>query len=43
MGEPAVLYCFAWLYFAFAGGGAGSLDNTLASRRGSTSKAYVTI
>lgn len=24
MGEPAVLYCFAWLYFAFAGGARGA-------------------
>jgi putative oxidoreductase len=33
LGEAAVLYCFIWLYFAFAGGGAWSLDNVLASRR----------
>ena len=25
-GEPAVLFCFIWLYFAAAGGGAWSLD-----------------
>jgi putative oxidoreductase len=33
MGEPAVLYCFIWLYFAFAGGGEWSLDRVLARRR----------
>jgi putative oxidoreductase len=32
-GESAVLFCFLWLYFAFAGGGAWSLDNVLASSR----------
>lgn len=32
-GELAVLYCFAFLYLAAAGGGAWSLDNLL--RRGS--------
>jgi putative oxidoreductase len=25
-GEPAVLYCFVFLYFVFAGGGAWSVD-----------------
>jgi putative oxidoreductase len=25
-GEPAVLFCFVWLYFAAAGGGPWSLD-----------------
>ncbi|MGA7160898.1 MAG: DoxX family protein [Bacteroidota bacterium] len=25
-GQPAVLYCFLWLYFSAAGGGAWSLD-----------------
>ena len=39
LGEAAVLYCFIWLYFAFAGGGAWSVDSMLASRRmASTSK-----
>jgi putative oxidoreductase len=28
-GEPAVLYCFIFLYFAAAGGGAWSLDRIL--------------
>ena len=35
-GEMAVLYCFVFLYFFFAGGGAWSLDN-LIWRRGSES------
>lgn len=29
MGEPAVLYCFIFLFFATAGGGAWSLDRVL--------------
>ncbi|MBO9883148.1 DoxX family protein [Xanthomonas sp. D-109] len=35
MGEPAVLFCFIFLYLAFAGAGAWALDNVLrpASRR----------
>ena len=33
MGESAVLYCFIWLYFAFAGGGPWSLDHMIATRR----------
>ncbi len=33
MGEPAVLYCFIWLYFAFAGAGTWSLDNVISARR----------
>ncbi len=33
LGESAVLYCFIWLYLAFAGAGAWSLDNLLAARR----------
>ena len=36
-GESAALFCFIWLYFAFAGGGAWSLDNMLALRRGRAS------
>jgi putative oxidoreductase len=29
MGEPAVLYCFIYLYLATAGGGAWSMDKLL--------------
>lgn len=32
-GELAVLYCFVFLYFFFAGGGSWSLDNLLFGRR----------
>jgi putative oxidoreductase len=32
-GESAVLYCFAFLYFAVAGGGPWSLDALLWQRR----------
>ncbi|HEX6834737.1 MAG TPA: DoxX family protein [Rudaea sp.] len=32
-GELAVLYCFVFLYFAVAGGGAWSVDNALRNRR----------
>ena len=32
-GELAVLYCFVFLYFVFAGGGRFSLDGLLQSRR----------
>ena len=32
-GEPALLYCFVFLYFAAAGGGAWSLDRMLARKR----------
>lgn len=32
-GELAVLYCFVFLYFAAAGGGAWSVDNGLRNRR----------
>lgn len=31
-GEPAILYCFVFLYLAAAGGGAWSLDGMRASR-----------
>ena len=31
-GEPAVLYCFVFLYLFFAGAGAWALDNRLGSR-----------
>ncbi|MBB4292171.1 putative oxidoreductase [Rhizobium leguminosarum] len=33
MGEPAILFCFIFLYIAFAGGGAWTLDN---ARRSAT-------
>ena len=32
-GDAAILYCFVFLYLAFAGGGAWSLDNVLRDRR----------
>jgi putative oxidoreductase len=32
-GEPAVLFCFIWLYFAAAGAGAWSLDALFGRRR----------
>ena len=32
-GEPAVLYCFIFLYIAFAGGGPWSLDAILARQK----------
>jgi putative oxidoreductase len=32
-GEPAVLYCFIFLYFAAAGAGAWSVDAALARNR----------
>jgi putative oxidoreductase len=32
-GSPAVLYCFLFLYFVFAGPGAWSLDEKIAARR----------
>ena len=34
MGTPAILYCFLFLYLAFAGGGPWSLDALIARRRG---------
>lgn len=33
MGEPAVLFCFVFLYLAFAGAGAWALDNVLRATR----------
>lgn len=33
-GDGAILYCFIFLYIAFAGGGAWSVDNWLNARRG---------
>ena len=33
-GELAILYCFLFLYLAFAGGGAWSLDALMRRRRG---------
>jgi putative oxidoreductase len=35
-GEPAVFFCFTYLYFSAAGPGPWSLDALLARRRGST-------
>ena len=35
-GELAVLFCFLFVYFAFAGGGAWSLDRLLRRRRATT-------
>jgi putative oxidoreductase len=32
MGEPAILYCFIFLYWAAAGGGPWSVDSALAAR-----------
>jgi putative oxidoreductase len=32
-GEPVILYCFIFLYFFVAGGGAWSLDRMISSRR----------
>ena len=38
MGTPAILYCFIYLYFVFAGAGPWSVDAVIArSRGGSTS------
>jgi putative oxidoreductase len=36
-GVPAVLYCFIFLYFMVAGGGAWSLDSMVGRRTGRTS------
>jgi len=36
MGEPAVFFCFTFLYFSAAGAGPWSLDALLARRRAST-------
>jgi len=35
-GIPAILYCFLFLYMAFAGGGAWSIDRMIARRRSMT-------
>lgn len=32
-GEPAVVYCFVFFYFIFAGGGAWSVDNLMGKNR----------
>jgi putative oxidoreductase len=37
-GEPAVLLCFAFLYFAAVGGGVWSLDAAVAARRNSAAR-----
>jgi putative oxidoreductase len=34
MGTPAILYCFVFLYFVFAGAGPWSVDAMIARRRG---------
>jgi putative oxidoreductase len=34
MGTPAILYCFIFLYFVFAGAGPWSVDAMIARRRG---------
>ncbi len=38
-GVPAVLYCFLFLYLAFAGGGSWSIDRVIARRSGRTALA----
>ena len=38
-GEPAVLFCFIFLYFAIAGAGAASLDALIARRRSDRAEA----
>ena len=32
-GDPAILFCFIFLYLAFAGGGSWSIDHMIASNR----------
>jgi putative oxidoreductase len=36
MGTPAILYCFIFLYFVFAGAGPWSVDAMIARSRGGT-------
>ena len=36
MGTPAILYCFIFLYFAFAGAGTWSVDAMIARSKGSS-------
>ena len=36
MGTPAILYCFIYLYFVFAGAGPWSVDAMIARSRGGT-------
>lgn len=38
-GDAAILYCFIFFYFVFAGAGPWSLDAWLASRRGGSARA----
>jgi putative oxidoreductase len=38
-GDAAILFCFVFLYLAFAGGGPWSVDAALAERRGAPRKA----
>ena len=33
MGEPAIVYCFVFMYFYFAGGGAWSVDALIARKK----------
>lgn len=37
-GMPAILYCFIFLYFVFAGGGAWSIDSIIAARSASAAR-----
>jgi putative oxidoreductase len=39
MGEPAILFSFVFLYFAFAGGGAWALDNVFRASPGQAAPA----
>jgi putative oxidoreductase len=34
MGAPAILYCFIFLYFVFAGAGTWSVDGMIARSKG---------
>ena len=36
MGTPAILFCFIYLYFVFAGGGPWSVDAMIARSKGSS-------
>lgn len=41
-GEPAVLFCFIFLYFAATGAGRWSIDEAIARRRGTVTTAHTT-
>ncbi len=41
-GEPAVLFCFIFLYFAATGAGRWSVDEAIARRRGTVTTAHTT-